>query len=326
VVVKVRCALLAGFIFIVIVTDVLAIDCPTCPYHYCPTDIVTLIEQNIIISVPGTLPIAPFNQVNTIQEALSALDNYKIASGVTVTIQLIQNVEDYDTINITHPDGDKIRIVGNCGGSLCTIQFKPRINGVYVASGNTLGFLDNFNLVGQQSDQTAGIYAYDRGNIMCGVHITVQKFSTGVRAENSSYIKAPNIRAENNSSGGFVLNQASFIYAPNAVIDNNGYGGVVLSMSSSAYMPQSRIENNTCGVYIEHDSTIMLFESTIINNKGSGVSVVMGSSAKVKVCTISNNVGTGLYASTNGVIEATGSVVSGNNPNVYMTSGGIVFF
>jgi hypothetical protein len=321
-VMKVRCILFISFIFIA--TSVLAIDCPTCPYHYCPTDIVTLIEQDIVIPVPGTLPIAPFTQVNTIQDALSALDNYKIASGVTATIQLTQNVENYDTVNITHPDGDKIRIVGNCGGGVCTIQFKPGVNGVYVANGNRLGFLDNLNLIGQMSEGTVGICAFNGGSIECGTNVVVQKFYNGVYAVDNSFIHAPNIKSENNS-GGLVAGGTSIIYAPNAVIDNNGSSGVVATAGSSINMPQSRIEKNAYGVYVDHASTVVLDGSTVTNNRVYGVNIVIVSSASARGCVVSNNVGFGLGVVYNGIIDATGSVVSGNNPNTYTSTGGIIF-
>jgi hypothetical protein len=345
-VIKVRCILFIGFIFIA--TSVLAIDCPTCPYHYCPTDIVTLIEQNITVSVPGTLPIAPFTQVNTIQEALSALDNYKIASGVTVTIQLTQNVENYDTINITHPDGDKVRIVGNCSGGACTIQFKPGINGVYVANGNKLGFLDNFKLLGQQSDQTVGIYAYEGGNIVCGINMAVQKFCYGVWASRKSYIHASNVVTQYNSMTGIYAYMGSFILADNAMIDHNYYGIIIeknshisasnavvsynnfyaIEVNYGSSLDASNLNinlNGGCGIHVGGNSSAKLDRPTIADNIYCGSSTQESSATTIYNGVVQNNSGCGFCVDLGGVVFALNTIITGNKPDIAEATGGHVY-
>jgi hypothetical protein len=346
---KSKCALF--FAFMVMVTNALAIDCPTCPYHYCPTDIVTLVEQDVVIPVPGTLPIAPFAQVNTIQEALSALENYKIKSGATVTIQLNQNADNYDTINITHADGDKIRIVSNCNGGACTIQFKPGVNGVYVANGHTLGFLDKLNLIGQQSDQTTGIYAYEGGNIICGINMTVQKFHCGVCASRKSYIHASNIISQYNSTDGIYAymdssiladnaiathNDAngisvigsSYITASNAVVAYNGNMGIILVQGSSLFAENLQVNNHSNsdshGIQVSESSNISINKCYIYNNKW-GMSVQLGSTAFVISGTVSNNYGIGIYVDLGSIVYAPGTTITGNNPNVQEANGGRVY-
>jgi parallel beta-helix repeat protein len=88
---------------------------------------------------------------------------------------------------------------------------------------------------------------------------------------------------------------------------------------------QSRIEKNAYGVYIFGVSSVALDGSTITNNGGYGVSVGTVSSATVSGCTISNTAGCGICAAYNSIVDATGSIVSGNNPNTHTSTGGIIF-
>lgn len=183
------------------------------------------IDKDVTIDVPGR-----FNdiEIKTIQEALKALRNYRILSGVTVTIRLNQDAVNYDTINVDHPEGGKIHIVGNCSeGKNCTIIFKQGVHGVYVANGNRLGYLDKLNLVGQGGEY--GILASGGSNINCGPNITVQKFISGIQAEIHSVISARGIRCEYNSWDGIRVTYSSTIFANNAVVRYSG--------ASAIYMP-----------------------------------------------------------------------------------------
>lgn len=337
---KAKYALLIGLLLVA--TSVSAItekspSCPTCPYHPCPTDFVTLIKKSVTIPVPGKLPIAPFNQVATIQDALDALENYKIKSRVTVTIQLNQNVIDYDTINVAHPDGDKIRIVGNCSGA-CTILFKPGVNGVYVANGNKLGYLDNLSLIGQLSSQTNGIYAYKGGNIVCGSNMSVQKFSNGIIAERESYVEAPSIKTEYNSNCGIIANQGSSIIAENAVARYNTSNGIDANATSNIYTDNAiasyngnvgvgvsgnslvaaqhlQAEYNTYGVYVTTNSSAILCNCSISNNKNYGSSAQFNSTINIQNGTVFNNASVGVAVQYSSIVYAPGAKITGNKPD-----------
>lgn len=285
-----------------------------------------LITKDITIYVPakntrfcGTTPL------NTIQDALHCLSRYKIANNAIVTISMQRSPNfDYDTINVNHPDGDKIHIVGDCTGDdhtygICTIHFKPNIAGLAVENGNKLGLFDNFHLVGDvtnvnniESNVKSGILARGNSTIKLidpnksdnHISLIIDHFASGLSAmDSSSIITAPpgGIELEYNAVQGFIaiLNSELRIY--HSIIQDNPYGGAAFRSS---------------GVDITY--------STIRNNTGYALSAQTSSGINAGNDEVSNN-GSGFYAFLDSSIYAAGSTLSNKGANFSCNNFGSIF-
>lgn len=130
----------------------------------------------------------------TIQDALDTLDNRGIGVGSTVTIHVADGTYTHlNPIFFDHPDGDKIRIVGNISSpTSCIIQVaftggsigSPWSSGVcqhgiIVTNGAKLGSINGFHIKGGLTAGNAatafpsnghafGLFAYYGGVIKCG--------------------------------------------------------------------------------------------------------------------------------------------------------------
>lgn len=191
------------------------------------------------LHVPGHYP--------TIQAALDALDLRRISKNAMVTIQVADGTySDYDTIEVNHPDGRNIHILGNPNDpTLCTIHFKPGVNGVSAWQDRVLGKIDGFSLKG--SNRTgSGLHCSYGGFIRTGSQMIVEDFLNAVFASGGSVIcddiqvrnnqhgivsyfgavvTANGALAEGNTGHGFFAGPAGSLLASDAVSKNNGGSG-----------------------------------------------------------------------------------------------------
>jgi len=312
---------------------------PTCPGGAnCIVQPALVITKNVLISVPGKLPFFPYTKVNSIQDALNAIQDDKIAGDATVTIQLTQDVpatpdgSASDTIYIRNSDANKIHIVGNCNGKACSITFKPNSNGFDVDDGNNLGLLDNFNIIGQSSKDSIGIYAAQNSSVICGKNITVTKFDTGIEAIYDSYIAAPNAKSEYNLNEGISASRGSVIYAPQVITDHNGGKGIYAWSVSAIQAPGAVSTYNLDGVFSDGNSEINVSDvgspsgvgGISANNTRWGARASQGAELSMDNGQVLNNGYHGLEAIVNAAVFAPGVTLSGNHPDTYTAYDGLI--
>ena len=232
--------------------------------------------------------------IETIQDALKCLEKAKIAPNVTVTIKVTQNSFDYDTIKINHINGDRINIVGDCDGGICTIVFKPNTTGLIVANGGTLGLFDNFKLVGQKVKpfliHDYGILAENNGKITCGPNVTVRNFDYGVYAVDRSSVYAPFLVSEHNNKDGVMAERGSIIEIANAKIEYNNGNGIKASNASTIKAP------NAITAY----------------NSNNGITAINIATVDARGIKADNNKGHNFYADNGSIIWLQGAIVDNN--------------
>jgi len=244
------------------------------------------------------------------------LDNKKISNNATVTIMLTNNATNYDSIVINNPDANKINIIGNCNSGPCTIQFKSGANGIVADKGNTLGLLDNFNLIGQKTPSTNGILAIQKSSIICGSHITVQQFENGLQAIYGSYIAAPYVVSQYNLKNGITVFNGSTAYVPHANVNHNGDKGIIAWGTSNIEATDAIAQYNYDGIFSDGNSLIDARRSVADNNDHWGMRASLGAVIGAENTRASNNASSGFEAIFNALIFAPSATAQNNNPNV----------
>ncbi|MEM9103307.1 MAG: right-handed parallel beta-helix repeat-containing protein [Pseudomonadota bacterium] len=190
----------------------------------------TLCVNNDISSIPSGCD----ERFDTIQEALSYLDNYMIASDATVKIEMTEApTSSYYTIYVNHPDGDKINIEGSCGSSKCEINFKSGQNGLVVENGNKLGSLKNFAFIGKiVGDKINGISVVNNSTIQMS-EMEIYSFPQhGINVNNNSYASIASTTIHGNGKSGVVVSRNSNIVADNVQTTANSELGFIAQYNS----------------------------------------------------------------------------------------------
>ena len=199
------------------------------------------IYRNIIIEdVTLTVP----DDYATIPDALAVIDDKRILTGATVTIQVADGTYTFDKeIDLTHVDGSKIQIIGNTSNpENVELSFTTESLGIVARIGNHLGLIDGFTIDGNET-AIAGLTARRGSSITTGSHMIVKNFIyAGVWATESAAIWCEGIVCEYNRFG-FNSEKASNIQAL-----------------------YSEARNNTTGYRSEKTSCITASESTATNN------------------------------------------------------------
>ena len=171
------------------------------------------------VSASCTLHVpAQFSDINV---ALNYLNDRVINNGAVVTIQVADGTYTYGSpgspvhIEITHPQGAQIQIIGNTTTPANVVLQFYQANyspAFLIKNDKSLGLLDGFTinaLDGWTGTYTwnaginpygFGIWAYAGGNIVVGVNIYINKFYYGMRAELGGHIYCQN----NGSTGPYV--------------------------------------------------------------------------------------------------------------------------
>ena len=124
------------------------------------------------------------DQYPNIHMALKYLDDKHIKVGKTVTIQVTDctNQVYTESINVAHPNGNAIHIVGNIDNpENCVLQFNGS-NGIEVIGNFELGMISGFNIIGNRTEGTSGIIASEGGRIDIGSSVHISSFEIGVHA------------------------------------------------------------------------------------------------------------------------------------------------
>ncbi len=174
-----------------------------------------VIDANFTYNVP-----ADFSSINA---ALTYLANKTIKDNVIITIQVANGTySSLSEINIHHPQGDRIYIVGNTTTpTSCVLQFTG--NGFNVTDSNKIGLINGFKLVGANTGY--GISASYGASAYCGANMEITGFQHGVYAEYGGTVKADYVHSYSNTQNG-LLAKAGTISGKYAVVNNNGQNGL----------------------------------------------------------------------------------------------------
>lgn len=226
-----------------------------------------MVQNSVLKDLTLNIP-EDFADINL---ALGFLNNKTIDTNSTVTIQVNNCYTAIYTqpINITHPDSDKVRILGNTvSPSECPLRFTDT-NGIVVSDKVELGLIDGFHITGTDAADTSGISAKNGAFVNVGPNIQVTDFTNGFYAETGAFIIANNTVANSNVQG-FHSELDGFIQANNTESFSNGHGfhtlfqGIIETRDSDAFL------NSGNGYYSGLHSHINVERGNASNNSGRG--------------------------------------------------------
>lgn len=243
----------------------------------------TMIMEDTTLLVPDQYP--------NINAALRYLDDKQIKVGKTVKIQVTDctNQTYTESINVAHPNGNAIHIVGDTDNPTnCILQFNGA-NGFLASGNNEVGLIQGFSLVGTGITSSAGIYATNGATINVGQGVEASNFGVGFKARYGGQVFANNTRSFNNSRHGYSseddsaltanytesfdnqfegyhAKRESYIQADYSTARNNRYGYASVDSSHVSANFSSSNDNSLIGYYATGSSQIHSRESSAMNN------------------------------------------------------------
>ncbi|CAM2064478.1 LamG domain-containing protein [Sulfidibacter corallicola] len=204
----------------------------------------------------------------TIQDAFDYLNERTIQGAAIATIQVEDGTyTNYDTIDVTHPQGKQIYLLGNTSdASQVEITFNENHNGVRLKDGRDLGKLDGFTLKGTNHTGN-GLEVLWKSSLTCGPQMVVQDFDKGLRAVNSSFVFADHLVSKSNGSHGLVCDSGSSLVARYVTTEDNGGHGLTTSYGSTTLFDHSTSKDNTgYGINAVFNGTVRALTTTLTNN------------------------------------------------------------
>lgn len=205
----------------------------------CDADGVRVVRESATVSV---------DTAEELVQALHDLDQVRIASGATYTLQVAPGTLTFtEALTFSHPTGHRIRIHG-AGPDLTTLYF-PNSTGVVVEGASALGYLGDLSILGEGGDFT-GLKVSGSSNLEVGpLHvegfgaagiwvdqnsalvsdgsgdIVVQHCGHGVTARESSFVSLPYAEASDNAMTGFDALYGSVLLVPGSRAYRNAWHG-----------------------------------------------------------------------------------------------------
>lgn len=292
-----------------------------------------------IIDVPGT-----FDGVTLtwLEDALNLLDGYAIDRDATVTIQLgTAYAETRSTpIEVAHPDGARIEILGDFDATTTEFVLDGGSDGFVVTDGAALGLLDGVDLQGLDTSAGSGVRAFRGASIALGPSVTISGFWRGVASVGGSALTAPGITVSGTGGPGFNATTHSYGGFWESEVTNAGgagyeaeTGSTILAADSDAmqctgdgyiastgsYMSVSgadAIDNDLAGIKALYGSTIRGVGVTSEGNDGSGYRAANGAFISLDGSSATNNGSYGAYASQGAGIDIGATFTNTGNTNV----------
>ncbi len=205
----------------------------------------------------------------TIHDALYDLDEKTISREVTVTIQVEDgNYTINDLLEISHPNGCRIKIIGNLANPEQAILQFTSSTGIFVRNGASIALIDGFKILGPGSSilHSNGIHAQHNGSIKLGANIIIDGWYSGLVSTWSSYISCASGITVKNCYQGIYAYGNSIIYSDNATVSNNDYG--LFSIRNSYIQCNNAIvSNNTIGAFADLMSGIEIIGTNFNGNQ-----------------------------------------------------------
>lgn len=254
------------------------------------------LSSSALINVPSDLP--------TIRSAVLYAMSFRIPVGVTFTIKIADGTYELASgLLINHPDGDRLRLVGNeSNESLCIVTTTggaaPTFDAITVSNGYRLGWINGMTIrVNSRATNYTGILAVNGAFINCGSNLVVENYYYGIAARVGSEILCDGVEVYNAGDVGIWAYVGSTIRCNNAI--SNG---------------AIDIPNNLgFGIQAEFGSVIECTGASTSGCRISGIASLSNSLVRAHNCTASTNAGSGFYASADGHIENHNSVANNNS-------------
>lgn len=283
------------------------------------------------------IPIGPFRHRTHLQDALDALENVRIAPGITVTLQLdAYTYTSHVPIEIDHPDGARIAIVGDPTDPANVVLSFPDSEGIHVADNGALGLLDGVTLQGSgtSSDGMHGVEVETGAMARLGDVILDDWGDTGVFVHSGGVVvtdEGASVEITGSYGQGAMVQNGGVLELHNANIAANqdqqvgAWGGSVVDLTdatvtghigpfesvraSSGSFVQGEgltIDGGGNALYVENASAAFLDNATISDCSGYGALVYKSSSLTMLDTTIDSS-GWGVLATTSSSIWAEGT-------------------
>lgn len=270
-----------------------------------------MIMEDLTLLVPGQYP--------NIHMALKYLDDKHIKVGKTVTIQVTDcsNQVYTESINVAHPNGNAIHIVGDTDNpESCILQFNG-VSGIEVSNGNQLGLIDGFAIKGNDFVEAKGIYANEAAVISIGEKIVISNFESGIHAIQHSKVFANGVIVENCNGSGIYSYDGSYVQAENAISRLNKDGFLAAFGSIMDVDGSQAHSNSRYGFGIFTGSSMHAWNSISNGNGDSGFFGWSGAILHAKNATAKNNGIYGFYGNSLSYLFAVDSTSISNGTSNY---------
>lgn len=262
------------------------------------------IEESTTLSVPSDYA--------NINEALASLHDKFIANDAIVTIQ----VEDcsnqvYDApIEILHPHGKQIEILGNTADpASCVLQFNGS-SGFDISSKRKLRLLNGFHIKGNRVNTTHGVGATKGASIRLGANTIISGFYNGIEATFNGRIYANTVLINKNAGSGVVSQYSGFVQANGTQSKENDLHGFYAVDGGIIEANQSKgLSNTVHGYFSENFGHIQSQEAEASGNANTGF-FATGKSFLDATSGVANNNPTGFQCDYSGYVKQAGSTES----------------
>lgn len=280
-------------------------------------------KVNNIIGESRTLLVP--QQYPTIHLAMDYLRQYMIMPPVTVTIQVQDGHVSAPGLNLNHPQGINIRLLGNVTDpSRVKISGPAGYNGdaVTVTDGNAFGFIDGFTIdrpvKAEWPFNGTGFLVHNRSFARMGKNMVVRNWFYSAAARNVSNLQCPNLRAFGAGDVAIWSYQSSHVQCDGATVDGasaDGYewgfgfqaeygstlsgdgiyatnckiAGIASLSRSMVNAPASVTEANARGYFVRDGSGIQAHGGTTRNNTLYGEEILDGNGSIAGVAVNTGN-------------------------------------
>ena len=171
-----------------------------------------------------------------------------------------------DAIEIDHPNGNAIHIIGDVAApNSCELQFQ-NASGFVAQNGHRVGLIDGFHVRGNGRPDTNGIVADQDAAIHLGASMVVSNFNIGLLAANHSSIYAHHSTVSNNRSYGVYALKHSAIFADNAMAASNAIGFAASHGSTLTIAEAEDINSGNIGIHAWLGSQIDAVDATSVGS------------------------------------------------------------
>lgn len=295
------------------------------------------IQADLTLNVP-----AQFADINA---ALVWLKSYSIAD-CTVTIKVNSASSSYSApVNMTHPDGHNIQIIGNVADpTLCVLTFND-CDGFTAYAGANIGLLDGFKIMSNRwishgvwtMPGTSGIRASNGGVIRCGSSVIVEKCYYGYHASQGGAIYCEaGVKANECGDGGFFAFMGGSIeisgvsYSENCkdAANNLGFGYIAeaggtlrCDLGIGRYNHRAGFFANTNGSIWAHGATARFNGTGVLGaENGQGVLTGCGGVVEADGIVASDNYGEGVLADHKSIVRVPSSTINNNYRGAFARS------
>lgn len=271
------------------------------------------------VQIEGATTLSVPSDYANINDALAYLHDKFIANDAVVTIQVDDCTDQVyqQPIQIIHPHGKQIEIIGNVADpSSCVLQFNGS-SGFEIAHKRKLRLLNGFHIQGDRTAGTNGVSATKGAGIRVGAATVISDFHNGIEATLSGRVYANTVLISNNAGSGVVSKYSGYVQANGAQSKANALhgfhsvdGGIMQTNNSKA------LENEQNGYFSENFGHIQSQEAEASGNLGSGFFATGKAYLDAHASTASNNP-TGFKCDFNGYMKRT-SAVESSSLNAYV--------